>query len=120
MNVCLLVFLFSCFLLHYGQVESENVQLKDRLAAAQSEASVAKADLLTTQENMQREFASLWMAVQELNKIDATKEQALADLISDRDRTAAERDKALQKLHEYSQQNKRLHSELQVCCGNQV
>lgn len=93
---------------------AEVLQLRDQLAAAQSDAASAKTELLNAQENMQKEFASLWMAVQELNKLDASKERALAELISDREHAVREKDAAVLELGEYKQKYRDLQSELQV------
>ena len=96
------------------KLQEENETPKEQLALASKETLNARSELQHTQENMQREFASLWMAVQELNKLDAVKEQALADLVSDRDRTVRDRDMANKKLHELTVNYQSLHRELQV------
>ena len=65
---------------------------------------------------MQKEFASLWLTVQELNKLDASKEQALAGLVADRDAACKQRDAAEAELVELAQSYKQLQFELQVNC----
>ena len=55
------------------KLQEESESLKEQPALASKEALNARSELQHTQENMQREFASLWMAVQELNKLDAVK-----------------------------------------------
>jgi hypothetical protein len=64
---------------------AENSRLSAELAQAQDEAKDARAQLLSSQSSMQKEFASLWMAVQELNKLDAVKEHALAQVVAEKD-----------------------------------
>ena len=63
-------------------LREENVKLKEHLTASQEAEEKSKNELKVAQESMQREFASLWMAVQELNKLDAVKEKAMQDLVS--------------------------------------
>jgi chromosome segregation ATPase len=95
-------------------IKEENESLKAQLAAALADAAVANAALEKSQENMQSEFSSLWVAVQELNKLDAVKEQALADLITDRDRILGERDSGHKKFNELSVKYASLQRDLEV------
>ena len=69
-----------------SRLKDENTILKDQLVIAKSEAHTAKTELRDSQQHMQQEFASLWLAVQELNKIDSDKEKALMDLIEERNK----------------------------------
>jgi len=71
-----------------NDAQEENRRLREQLQAALLDAENAKEDLATSQESMQKEFASLWMAVQELNKLDATKENAIRELLMEKDRYA--------------------------------
>jgi chromosome segregation ATPase len=92
----------------------ENESLRSQLANALAEVAVANDSLEKSQENMQREFSSLWLAVQELNKLDSAKERALAELISDRDRLAGERDAGTKRFHDLSLKYTTLQHDLEV------
>jgi predicted nucleic acid-binding Zn-ribbon protein len=50
-------------------LKGDNMQLKNELSKAVEEAEKAKSELKAAQESMQREFASLWNAVQVNTKI---------------------------------------------------
>lgn len=97
-----------------ASLAKENEELRLQLAAALSDAAVANAALEKSQETMQSEFSSLWLAVQELNKLDAAKEDALAELIDDRARVLAERDSGLKKFHELSIKYASLQQDLET------
>jgi hypothetical protein len=94
--------------------EQENVILRNQLADSMADAATAKANLEQTQENMQREFASLWIAVQELNKLDAAKEKALGELINDRDRILSEKILTDRRVDELMALNNQLQSDLEA------
>lgn len=79
-------------------LQTENLRLQEALRAALQKCTAAEKALELSKEEMQKEFASLWLAVQELNALDAQKESALADLISDRDRVVRDRDAAIERL----------------------
>jgi len=52
-------------------------------------------------EAMQKEYSSLWLAVQELNKLDVIKEKAMLDLVEERNKAIQEKsllDRALKEL----------------------
>lgn len=104
-----------------NRVLMENHSLQIQLAQAQAEIALAKQDaknakedLQKSQESMQREFSSLWMAVQELNKLDAIKEKGLMELLADRDEAVKEKKEALRKLDEMSDNFHRVQRDLQV------
>jgi hypothetical protein len=61
-------------------IRSENAKLQELLEFSQQEAANAKEELESSKEDMQKEFSSLWLAVEQLNKLDATKDKAMADL----------------------------------------
>ena len=69
---------------------------------------------------MQKEFTSLWLAVQKLNAIDAEKEKAMQDIVSERDAILREKDEAVEKLKVLEKNYEELQSELEVsssfCC----
>lgn len=93
---------------------AEAAFLRGQLEASQREAAAAKEELKIAQNNMQREFASLWMSVQELNKLDALKDKSIQDLINDRALLTQERDTAMQRLKAVLEENDSLKKELQV------
>ena len=66
-------------------LRSENAKLQELLEFSQQEAEHAKEELAASKEDMQQEFSSLWLAVEQLNKLDATKDQAMADLTTSHD-----------------------------------
>ena len=97
-----------------SNMKEENDQLRSQLASALADSALANATLEKSQESMQREFSSLWIAVQELNKLDAAKEKALAELISDRDRAVVEKNNATTNLMELSHKYEQLQQDLEV------
>jgi hypothetical protein len=82
------------------ELKAKNVELQEQLSAAKAETAKTKDELQTTKENMQTEFASLWMAVQELNKLDSAKDQELKNIIEERDRALRETQIAADNLKE--------------------
>jgi hypothetical protein len=113
-------------------LQAENKRLKEELENMASEALAASADLRNSKslmqkevwtskeelrvsrEGMQGELASLWMAVQELNKLDAVKEKKMQELLCDRDAAIESRDSALKQLEEMTDNYNELQTELQV------
>lgn len=61
-------------------LRSENEKLRELLEFSQQEAANAKEELEQSKEDMQKEFSSLWLAVEQLNKLDASKDKEMADL----------------------------------------
>lgn len=100
--------------LHPSQLKVENQRLSKQLAEAQDEAKAAKEELSTAKEDMQKEFTSLWLAVQKLNAIDAEKEKAMQDIVVERDSVLRERDEAVEKLKVLEKNYEELQSELEV------
>ncbi len=84
------------------QARSDNAYLLGQLEATQKENLQLKDDLTNTQASMQKEFSSLWMSVQELNKLDALKDKSIQDLVAERSQIAVERDLAHEKLKSLS------------------
>lgn len=66
-------------------IRSENAKLKEMLEFAQQESASAKNELEASKEDMQKEFSSLWLAVEQLNKLDASKDKAMADMTTSYD-----------------------------------
>lgn len=100
--------------IHNLNLKEENERLRSQLASALADAAMANATLEKSQESMQREFSSLWIAVQELNKLDAAKEKALAELISDRDRVVVEKNNATTNLMDLSRKYQQLQQDLEA------
>ena len=88
--------------------------LRTSKAAMQKEVWSSKEELRVSREGMQGELASLWMAVQELNKLDAVKEKKMQELLSDRDRALEAKELALTQLDEMTDNYNELQTELQV------
>lgn len=94
--------------------DQENQRLTSSLQSAQKEAQQAKDEVVTTQTVMQREFASLWMSVQELNKLDALKDKSIQELIQERTQLTLERDTAIERLRATTIDCESLRKELEV------
>ena len=94
------------------ELKAKNIELQEQLAAAKAETAKTKDELKTTKENMQTEFASLWMAVQELNKLDSAKDQELKSIIEERDRALREKQMAADNLKEFQQKYSAVQAEL--------
>lgn len=97
-----------------SELKRETTRLADQLAAAVGDATSARNELAIAKEDMQKEFTSLWLAVQQLNSLDAAKERALQDLISDRDKAVRERNEAIEKLNIMQKEYAELQSELEA------
>lgn len=54
-----------------------------------------REDMEQSRKDVEKEYASLWLAVGELNKLDAEKEQAITDLLRHKEQALLERDTAL-------------------------
>jgi len=66
-------------------LRTENAKLKEMLEFSQQESATAKQELEVSKEDMQKEFSSLWLAVEQLNKLDASKDKAMAELTASYD-----------------------------------
>lgn len=95
-------------------IQSENSILREQLLISQKETVQARDELKIAQGKMQREFSSLYLSVQELNKLDAMKDKSIQDLISDRDRAIIERDIAREKYTVLAKEHKEIQQELHV------
>ena len=88
--------------------------LRNSKAMMQKEVWNSKEELRASREGMQGELASLWMAVQELNKLDAVKEKKLQELLADKDHAVEAKLNAFKQLKEMTDNYNELQSELQV------
>lgn len=93
---------------------SEVAYLTGQLEASQKENQNLRESLSATQTNMQREFSSLWLSVQELNKLDALKDKSIEELIKERENLKKERDMTMEREEKYKIENDHLRRELQV------
>ena len=91
-----------------------SADLRNSKSLMQKEVWSSKEELRVSREGMQGELASLWMAVQELNKLDAVKEKKMQELLCDRDSAIESRDSALKQLEEMTDNYNELQTELQV------
>jgi Kinesin motor domain len=91
-----------------------SADLRNSKALMQKEVWSSKEELRVSREGMQGELASLWMAVQELNKLDAVKEKKMQELLCDRDAASEAKDAALRQLEEMTDNYNELQTELQV------
>lgn len=91
-----------------------SADLRNSKALMQKEVWSSKEELRVSREGMQGELASLWMAVQELNKLDAVKEKKMQELLCDRDAALEAKDAALRQLEEMTDNYNELQTELQV------
>lgn len=95
---------------HY---QRENAELQVQADRAHKDADAAKEEVKNTQATMQREFAALWMSVQELNKLDALKDKSIQELIAERSQLTLERDAALERLRSSTIECEELRRELE-------
>lgn len=92
----------------------ENQRLANSLQTAQKEAQQAKDEVAATQNTMQGEFTTLWVSVQELNKLDALKDKSIQELIQERTQLSLERDTAIERLRATTNDCDTLREELEV------
>ena len=78
------------------KLQTENTSLQGRLAATVETMEAERREYEASKEQMQKEFASLWLAVEQLNKLDASKDRNLEELNQERDDLSAE-NRALKK-----------------------
>ena len=62
----------------------ELAELRHRLKMAQGERERMAVEMSEAKDTMKREYTSLWAAVQDLNKLDATKEKAIGTLLDEK------------------------------------
>ena len=81
----------------------ELAELRHRLKVAHEEKERMTAEMNEAKDTMRREYTSLWAAVQDLNKLDATKEKAIGTLLDEKlksDRKLSRTKLQYQKLQE--------------------
>ena len=94
------------------ELKAQNVGLQEQLTASKAETIKTKEELNAAKENMQTEFASLWMAVQELNKLDASKDHELKNLIEERDKAVREKQISIDNYRDLQQKYSAVQLEL--------
>lgn len=104
----------------YLDLRSENVTLQERLSKTQHELEEKKKELAMAKGDMEKEFAQLWTSVEQLNKLDASKDKTIAELKAERDAAVKEKNDILKKYREMQQEYEGLQSELQVRCGDVI
>jgi chromosome segregation ATPase len=92
----------------------EMEKLQQELDYKIEELSQIKKLMSRGQLEMQHEFASMWLSVQQLNKLDAVKDKALADMRMERDRVAQERHELSKKYRRLKQEFRGLQEEMQA------
>lgn len=98
----------------FQRLRDENSMIKDQLLAAKAEASVARSELRERQNTSQIEFASLWLAVQELNKLDSEKESMIARLKDEKSELEKDREELAKRLKDMSRRYQQVWDELHV------
>lgn len=98
----------------YLDIRSENATLQEKLSATRDELRSKQNELDKAKEDMQKEFSSLWSAVEQLNKLDATKDKTIAGLTEERDKAIRERNEFAKKYKAMQNEYEGLQSELQV------
>jgi len=91
-------------------LQAEVSRLQEALRLSQEEARSAQNGL----EQMQREFAALWLAVQQLEKMDTAKELSIQQLTAERDKAVEEKFDVTKKLQALTVDYERVQKELQV------
>lgn len=97
-----------------NELKSENIRLQELLNSTQKELETSKYEFENSKNEMQKEFSSLWLAVEQLNKLDASKDKTIRDLTHERDHARQECKELLKKFNEMKKEYDGLQSELQV------
>ena len=92
----------------------DNAKLQELLQISQKETADAKAELEASKDDMEKEFSSLWLAVEQLNKLDASKDKALADMTAKYDEACQKNTLWEEKYKAIVQDYDKLQRELQV------
>jgi hypothetical protein len=87
----------KCAVLERNDLQAQNNLLQLKLESLNSLAANESEKNFSTP-TIEKEYASLWLAVGELNKLDADKDKELRQLIFDRDEALEQRDLVLTKL----------------------
>jgi chromosome segregation ATPase len=97
-----------------SQLQLENHRLQEQLTESQHQLEKTKGEMDASKSEMQKEFSSLWLAVEQLNKLDASKDQNIRELITERDQAVRECKEITRKYKEMKREYDGLQSELQV------
>ena len=110
--------------LHRVRLEEELLELQSPViisaTAADSDrfssAEIAKAsgpDADDAPKQLEKEYASLWSAVEELSKLDAEKDESLKELLKTREQAIAQRDAALLEIESLVAENRSLQQNIE-------
>jgi chromosome segregation ATPase len=97
-----------------NELKAENIRLQDLLTSTRSELANSQQELETSKSEMQKEFSSLWLAVEQLNKLDASKDKTIHELTIERDNAVADYKEVMKKYKAMKKEYDGLQSELQV------
>jgi hypothetical protein len=97
-----------------NELRNENIKLTSELSRKQDELNQTKEELETSKTEMQKEFSSLWLAVEQLNKLDASKDKTINELTTERDNALKELKEWKKKYQSMKSEYDGLQSELQV------
>lgn len=98
----------------FQRLRDENLMVKEQLLSAKNDASIARSELRERQNSSQIEFASLWLAVQELNKLDSEKEATITRLKDEKGSLEKEREELSKRLKDMSRRYQHVWDELHV------
>lgn len=93
---------------------NEVATLRLELEEKSRELEQTKKSMNLTQLEMQKEFAELWLSVQQLSGLDSVKDRELLNVTFERDRIAAEREETQRKFRKLKTDYKALQQDLQV------
>ena len=90
----------------------ENKELTEKLNSLSLSQHINTGE--DTRRDLEKEYASLWLAVEELNRLDAEKELALQELLNDREEALVQRDMALLKVDQLTNEYNNLYRDIEV------
>lgn len=100
---------------HSALDELEKGDVMDQLVLAQSQLKLMDKELQTSQTKMLSEYSTLWKYVDDMNKIDANKNEEIKRLLEMKNNIAIERDQVQEKYKKLKIAHKQLLQELEVC-----
>lgn len=86
--------------------------LRKQLEIKSQELDQAKRLMSKSQLEMQHEFASLWLAVQQLGRVDTAKDQALAEIVAEKEQIVREKHEIHKKLRRLRDEHRKLKEEI--------
>ena len=92
----------------------EIASLRLQLELKSQELEQAKKLMSKSQLEMQHEFASLWLAVQQLGKVDTAKDHALAEIAAEKEQIAREKHEVHKKLRKLRDEHRKLKDEIRA------